>query len=140
MSDSDIDLVRARRAEIAKLRKELDAEDAELDITERTLARLAAADRPASNGHAKQSRIILRRSGTSVKPSQKDMIVGTLKAEPIAWITDAGALQAKIKEIHGVELPMTTIYPYLSSLKSDGIIVRGKSGEIALADRIKKTA
>lgn len=135
MSDSDLSLIRTRRAEIAKLRAELDAEDADLNITEKTLARLQAKSQTGDTVTRARRRIIRRIGQFGI--SQKEMLIGTLRAEPSPWVRDVRALQERIKEIHGAEIPMTSIYPYLTELKNAGIILRGKSGEIALAERVK---
>jgi hypothetical protein len=149
MSNSDLDLVRARRAEIAKLRTQLDAEDADLDVTERTLARLQASKPPSTAAHEHEEAIKAqpleartvryRRRLRRAKPqlSQRDMITGTLRVQPEIWVKDSATLQQRIKEIHGVEIPKTSLYPYLSDLKGEGTIVRNADGGIALAERIR---
>ncbi|MEI9931388.1 MAG: hypothetical protein WDM89_12810 [Rhizomicrobium sp.] len=136
MSDSDIKLVRARREQIAKERAALDAEDADLDITERTLSRLAAATTLQERGSTRPVLVRLPKH----TPSHKDMVLGTLKASPTVWIASADALQKQISQIHKVFIGKSSLFPYLSELKTKGVIVRGKNGEIALAERVMKEA
>ena len=132
MSDSDIHLVRERRAEIEKQRVALDKEDAELAITERTLARLQAAKsaaKPNSNG------------ASPFKPkgaiSQSDMILGVLRGAPTPWMASSNDLHAAIKTIHGADINKNSFFPMLHSLEKRHLIVR-KGGRIALAERLAR--
>ena len=135
MSDSDLALVHSRRLEIARLRGQLDAEDAELEIAERVLGRLQAAKRPTGGGLERKVPSGRRPNG---QLTQRDMILGTLRALPHPWVKDTATLQARIKEFHGIEIPMTSLQPYLSDLKKDKFIVRDEGGGIALSERARQ--
>ena len=82
MTDTpNISTVRARRAEISRLRKGLDEEDQELAIAERALARLAASA-PATNGTATFGASALGTPATKAPVTHKDLVIATLKMHP----------------------------------------------------------
>jgi len=130
MSESDIHLVRERRASIARMRKVLDEEDHDLAITERTLARLQAAKtaaKPTGNGAG--------RPKASGDLTQTDMIVGALRGSANTWLSSSSELHGLIEAIHGVSINKNSFYPLLHDLDERGIIVR-ENGRIALAERV----
>jgi hypothetical protein len=63
----------------------------------------------------------------------KDLIVTVLRQMPKVWTT-ANEIQTRVSELKGEEVPMSTISPYLTTLKNDEIIVRNGM-RIALKER-----
>jgi hypothetical protein len=140
MSDSDLSLVRARRAAIKREMESLEEEDEELQTAERVLARLQASKvvKPAvaitaGNGAHATSTAPTKSSG---RMSQPDYVIGTLKAVQNPWVDSPVALQGLIKTLHNVEIPTNSFHPILHHLRADGVIVRDGS-RLALAERVK---
>jgi hypothetical protein len=127
MSDPNLATVRARRAELAKLRRAIDDEDSELEIAERALTRLAAS-RPESINFSRPM---------SPPATQRELIEAVLKVSPDPWIESPAALRAEIERTHGVKIKPTSFQPLLSTLKKEGVIARDRL-KIALADRIRQ--
>src|SRR2546430_4209675 len=133
MSDSDIQLVRERRAEIAKLRESLDQEDTDLAITEKTLVRLQAARssvKPNGNGAS-----LFKPKGAI---SQGDMILGALRGSAKLWLDGSGELHDLIRSIHGVEINKNSFYPLISDLAKRGLVAKD-GPRLALASRVAAT-
>jgi hypothetical protein len=129
MANPNITTVRARRQEIAKLRQSIDEEDKELEVTERTLMRLASS-KPAPQPMVDE-----------VKPtprgpiSQADLVISTLEGTSKPWLDSPAALHAEIKRLHGVDIKKSSFQPVISQLKAKKIIVRDGT-KIALASRV----
>src|SRR5262249_3688589 len=117
MEQSPLDLIRARRAEIAKARKALDQEEAELMAAERTIVRLTGGASKGANGAA------------TSKPTQKEMVIGALKAGPVESIR---ALQAEIARIYGIEVKLTSLQPLVSFMTGKELVRDGR--RVALAE------
>ena len=66
--------------------------------------------------------------------SAKAALVHVLKNSDRIWLT-AGDLKRRVEAILGREVPMSTISPTLSNLKSDGVIVRSNL-KVAHAERV----
>jgi hypothetical protein len=131
--EPNLSTVRARRAQIAKLRKVLDTEDQELEIAETVLVRLSAhsiADTvpniPQTNGTT---------TVTQQPVTQKDLVIGTLRARIEPWVDSSRDLQAEIERTHGVLIRDSSLLPLLTTLKGDGIIRRDAQNRIALTER-----
>jgi len=116
-------LIRHRRSEIKSLRRELDAEDADLDHAERTFVRLA--QRPNGNGPTE----------TAAPKTQKDFVLLTLRTSENPWFESVRALRDAVAA-KGKDIPITTFQPLISDMvKNDGL-VRDES-KIALQERVK---
>lgn len=122
--------IRARRAEIDRQIEALSAEVADLHVAERVVARFEAVSGPSQSAEGAKA---------SSQPRHVDLIVATLKASPASWFVDWAALQRAIKELHDVDIPKSSLQPYLSNLKSAGIVVRN-GPNIALRERVEKGA
>lgn len=122
-------VVRAQREEIARKMAALQAEDAELAIAERVIARLAPTETYSDRQEV--------RSGQPVR--HIDLVVQTLATMPQRWARDWSHLQGSIRSLFNVEIPKSSLQPYLSNLKNDGIVVRD-GPRIALKSRVAKGA
>lgn len=126
--------IRTRRAQIAKLKGELDEEDEELATAEKVVARLEAGHGRANGAHAAPVR---RRPAAGNKPTNRDLVLAVLKSSEEPWIETSAQLHEKIKEIHGVDINFNgTLLPMLSDLKKHKVILRD-GPKIALASRLK---
>lgn len=79
------------------------------------------------------------RSTMARKPTDttKNIMIAVMRTMANIWTT-ASELQARVSEIKGREVPMSTISPTLSDLKNkDGLIVR-EGMKIALKERLKE--
>jgi uncharacterized protein involved in outer membrane biogenesis len=134
--EPNLSTVRARRAQIALLRKALDTEDQELEIAELVLERLAAQPTAAAAPNPPQP------NGTQTaiqRPvTQKDLIIATLRTRAEPWVESSRELQAEIERTHGVHIKDSSLLPQLTGLKDDGIIRRDTQNRIALVERLNK--
>lgn len=115
--------VRARRAEIARQRKSIDEEDAELAVAERALVRLAL---PRQTNGA----VLAERPTTNI-----DLIVEALKRHSEPWVRDAKHLHALIVQEFSIDMKESSLMPLLSRLRSEGVI-RRQDSKIALTQRV----
>src|SRR5579872_4330088 len=129
--------VRARRAYLAKLRQQIDAEEGELEITERVLTRLAAMPSGAAAASANGAERAAQPAAAKDQPvTQKDLIVATLRTRAEPWVESSRDLQNEIEEAHGVHIKDNSLLPLLTILRQDGTIKRDAQNRIALAERL----
>jgi hypothetical protein len=128
MSDNPLDMVRGRREEISRTILELQAEDKDLEITERTLLRLNAIIKPIPTtigGDNQQGTI-----------SKKALVIKALRDSPNIWFDNPDSLHAYINNTYKVEIPSGSYPTYLSRLKTEGLISR-IGLKIALTERVE---
>lgn len=118
--------IRARQIEIDRQIAALSDEASDLEVAARVVARLETP--PTSQATEPKSQL-----------THPDLIVATLKAAKGPWFGDWSGLQRAIKEMHGVDIPKSSLQPYLSNLKNQGVIVRN-GPNIALRVRVEKGA
>lgn len=132
--EPNLSTVRARRAQINKLRKALDTEDHELEIAEAVLTRLAAHHNvdivpsiPQSNG-----------TTTAIQQpvTQRDLVIATLRTLSDPWIDSSANLLTEINSVHGASIKPSSLLPLLTALKNEGVIRRDGANRIALAERV----
>jgi len=144
--EPNLSTIRARRAQLAKYRQQIDAEDEELEIAERVLTRLAvgtnspvgpAVRKSESSQHDEPSAEAIR-TGAGDQPNpvtHKDLVFAALRARAEPWVSSR-QLQTEIAEAHGIHIEDNSFLPLLSSLMAEGIIKRSEKG-IALAERVQ---
>lgn len=133
MEDPNLSDVRTRRSQIAARRRDIAAEDAmlatedaELEVAERVLVRLSKGS--DVNWHQVLEGAVPRRSTT------RDLIHEVLSMPDKSWWT-AAEIQPELSKLKGAEVPMGTISPTLTAMKTNGEIVRNGM-RIALASRV----
>jgi hypothetical protein len=134
MMDMDtLNLIRARRAEIAKQHQSarrvletLEKEDAELEAAERVIVRLAGTTKVDGS------------AVPSGKLSQRDAVISALRLSADPWFCDASALREEASKLYGQEIAQTTFQPLLSTLTNKDRVVVREGPKVALAERIKK--
>src|SRR5690349_18191757 len=107
-------MILARRAEIAKLRKALDDEDKELEAAERVIKRLATATK-----HGKGNGI-----SAPASMSQKDLTIAALRETEAIWLKNTRELHDEIKRIFNRDVKLTNLRPMVSGLISEKVIAR----------------
>ena len=143
--EPNLSTIRARRAQLAKYRQQIDEEEKELGIAERVLTRLAVGSNspvvPAvlTSGSSQLDNPSAEaiRTGAGDQPTpvtHKDLVLTTLRARAEPWIPSSRELQAEIAEAHGVHIEDNSFLPLLSGLIKEGIIKRSEKG-IAHAER-----
>jgi hypothetical protein len=142
--EPNLSTIRARRAQLANYRQQIDAEDKELEIAERVLTRLAVGTNspvaPAvlmSGSSQLDEPSAEARTGAGDQPTpvtHEDLVIATLRARAEPWVPSSGQLQAEIGEAHGIHIEDNRFVPLLSRLMQEGIIKRSEKG-IALAKR-----
>jgi hypothetical protein len=141
----NLSIIRARRAELAKYRQQIDAEDKELEMAERALTRLAvdttSAVAPAvvmsGSSQLEETPADAVRTAAGDQPTpvtHKDLVIRTLRARAEPWVPSSCQLQAEIAEVHGIHIKDTSFLPVLIGLMEEGIIKRSEKA-IALAER-----
>ena len=156
--------VRARRAEIAKAVGPLMAEDDELKIAEKVLARLAEAPEPAPTAAKVPPPTPPPRPVTSPAPDDgasandddglsleetvRQKLTGNENLEDLTkllfdncsddWWT-ATEVQDYLTRVKGKEVPMSSVSPTLTKLKDAGVIVRDGL-KVALKSRVPQLA
>lgn len=114
--------IRAKRAELAQQRAALDGLDAELAIAERVLAKLEGDETPAATTPSAAP------PPPPAGASRRERILEALSGEKV-WMT-SGEINHAIWKRHGAMIKGSSLYPMLSVLKQEGVIVRaGKNGE-----------
>jgi hypothetical protein len=141
--EPNLSTIRARRAQLANYRQQIDAEDKELEIAERVLTRLAVGTNspvaPAvlmSGSSQLDEPSAEARTGAgdqSTPVTHKDLVIATLRARAEPWVPSS-QLQAEIAKAHGIHIEDKSFLPLLSGLMEEGIIKRSEKG-IALAKR-----
>jgi hypothetical protein len=145
--EPNLSTIRARRAQLAKYRQQIDTEDKELEIAERVLTRLAvganspvapAVLKSGSSQHDEPSaQAIQTGAGDQPNPvTHKNLVLATLRARAEPWVTSSRQLQTEIAEAHGIHIEDNSFLPLLSGLLAEGIIKRSEKG-IALAERVQ---
>jgi hypothetical protein len=143
--EPNLSMIRARRAELAKYRQQIDAEDKELESAERALTRLAVAPTSAvapavvmsgsSQFDKAPADAVRTEDGDQTTPvTHKDLVIRTLRARAEPWVRSSCQFQSEIAEAHGIHIKDTSFLPLLSGLMGEGIIKRSEKG-IALAER-----
>ena len=143
--EPNLSTIRARRAQLAKYRQQIDAEEKELEIAERALSRLAVGtDNPvapadliseSSQRNEPSTEPIRIGAGDQPKPAtHKDLVLAALRARPEPWFASSRQLQTEIAEVHGLHIEDNSFLLLLSGLMEQGIIKRSEKG-IALAER-----
>ena len=145
--EPNLSTIRARRAQLAKYRQQIDEEEKELEIAERVLTRLSGATTSAvtpavvmsGSSQLDEPSAEAIRTGAGDQPTpvtHKDLVLATLRARAEPWIPSSRELQAEIAEAHGVHIEDNSFLPLLSGLLAEGIIQRSEKG-IALAERVQ---
>jgi hypothetical protein len=140
-------MIRARRAELAKYRQQIDAEDKELESAERVLTRLAVATTSAvapafvrsGSSQLDEAPADSVRTGAGDHPTpvtHKDLVITTLRARAEPWVRSSCQFQSEIAKAHGIHIKDTSFLPLLGGLMEEGIIKRSEKG-IALAERVQ---
>jgi len=140
--EPNLSTIRARRAQLAEYRQQIDAEDKELELAERVLTRLAVGTNspvaPAvlmSGSSQLDEPSAKARTGDQPTPViHKDLVIATLGARAEPWVPSSSLLQAEIAEAHGIHIEDNSFLPLLSGLMGEGIIKRSAKG-FALAGR-----
>ena len=143
--EPNLSTIRARRAELARYRQHIDAEDKELESAERALTRLSVATTSAvtpavvmsgsSQLDEAPAGAVRARAGDQPTPvTHKYLVIATLRARAEPWVRSSCHFQTEIAEAHGIHIKDTSFLPLLSRLMEEGIIKRSEKG-IALAER-----
>jgi hypothetical protein len=143
--EPNLSMIRARRAQLAKYRQQIDAEDKELEIAERVLTRLAVGTNSpvapevlmSGSSQLDEPSAEAIRTGAGDQPTpvtHKDLVLATLRARAEPWVPSSRQLQGEIAEAHGIHIEDNSFLPLLSGLMEEGIIKRSEKG-IALAGR-----
>jgi hypothetical protein len=141
---SSLSRVRARRAQIAqrlaaigKETTDLRAEDDDLAVTERTLARLEGDAQPNLE-LVTVDKDPMANKFAGERPSIKQMIVRTLKQAPETWAPDAQWVWDAIRRDFNVEINKNSFYPQISSLVDHDKSVVRDGKKIALVERLSR--
>lgn len=121
-------MIRAKRAELARQRAALEKQDAELAIAERVLAEMEGVK--ASSPQQTFEIVLSAPSG-----SRRERVLEALGGDKI-WMTSAEINNAIAKR-HGVLIKGTSLYPMLTNLKKEGVIIR-QGDRMALKGRLEK--
>ena len=143
--EPNLSMIRARRAELAKYRQQIDAEDKELESAERALTRLSVATTSAvtpavvmsGSSRLEEAPADAVRTAAEDQPTpvnHKDLVIRTLRARTEPWVPSSCQFQAEIAEAHGIHIKDTRFVPLLGGLMEEGIIKRSEKG-FALAER-----
>jgi hypothetical protein len=139
--EPNLSTVRARRAQIAKLRKALDDEDQKLEVAEQVLVQLAAV--PSGEVSPTIGVSMASNDGISIgvagrQPvTQKDLVIATLRTRKDPWSPGSRELANEIEQTHGVTINLPSLLPLLTKLKDNGVIRRDAQNRIALAERVQ---
>lgn len=114
--------VQARRADVARQRRILEAEDQDLAVAERILLQLASL----KSGDALQEHTKTQRKG------QKWAVFDVLGQGEL--LQDQETIREAALRLHGIEIKLTSLQPLISKLKTEGSLVR-KGNKFALASR-----
>lgn len=124
---SSLDLIREKRAEIARQRAALEKQDAELAVAERVLAEFEGIVVPPT------PQIGFEFGSPPPATSRRERVVEALSGSKL-WMTSAEINQA-IAERYGALIKATSFYPMISLLTKERVLVR-KKDKLALQSRI----
>lgn len=132
---SDLQKIREARADLARQRAALERRDAELAVAEKVLAEFGdvTVSTPPQSVQQTQQRtldIIL----SSPPASRRERVLQALSGEKV-WMTSAEINRAIAKR-HGMLIKGTSLYPMLTVLKNEGVIVRD-GDKMALKSRVE---
>ncbi|MBA4330583.1 MAG: hypothetical protein B7Y85_06185 [Brevundimonas sp. 32-68-21] len=119
--------IRAEREEIARQRAALDKRDADLAVAEKVLVELEGVD--ASSAPEAPYELNLSPQATT----RREKIIEALKG-PKLWMT-SGEINKAIYKRHGVMIKTTSLYPMLTLMTKEGVLMRSKD-KLALESRI----
>lgn len=119
-----LEQLRARRDEIARLKAALDKEDQDLSIAERVFLKLSGVTVQEDNS-----------LGARLVRGNKALVVRVLEDQPQPWMS-AEQIRLEIKRTQGHMIGKTTLFPLLTAMKNEGLIVRN-GGVVALARRVE---
>lgn len=130
---SDLDQIRADRANIARQRAELEKLDADLAVAERVLLgyRASGAQSPAPIQAA------FKLASPVPSATRRDRVIQALSDEKL-WMTSS-EINLAIEKRHGALMKTNSLYPMLTNLKKEGVIVRDRD-RMALKSRITEAA
>lgn len=125
---TDLQKIRDRRADLAQQRAALEKLDADLATAERVLVEMSGSEAsPALN------------PVVPVKPpsgygSRRERILEALSGEKV--FMTSGEVNRAIAKRYGVMIKGTSLYPMLTQLKKEGVIVRaGQKGDLIAIKR-----
>lgn len=121
--------LRARRQEIARLKAELDKEDQDLSVAERVFLKLSGVEIVAQHREPLIDRLVR---------GNKALVVAALEDEPQPWMT-ADQIRSAIERTRGHLIGKSTLFPLLTAMKNEGLIVRN-GRVVALATRVEDKA
>jgi hypothetical protein len=128
--------IRARLAEIAKIREALDAEQSELATAERVVSRLEVPTATAAEASPAVVRGRIERVRLTKDLTHEDMVRSVLRNSPDPWFASSTAVGAEIERTYNVTINPNSLQPLLWNLKKDGVVVRDNQNRVALADRV----
>lgn len=121
--------LRARRQEIARLKAELDKEDQDLSVAERVFLKLSGVEIVVQPREPLIDRLVR---------GNKALVVAALEDEPQPWMT-ADQIRSAIERTRGHLIGKSTLFPLLTAMKNEGLIVRN-GRVVALATRVEDKA
>jgi len=132
MIDTTLEKVRMRLAEIPRLRKALDIEEAELRVTERNIVRIEGK----ADGKSAPKRIFkLRRPVVKPPPNgNRGRIIEALQKMPGHAAETPINLNDKVRELFGERINPNSLHPILADLKEKGVITRDGSRVVLKGD------
>lgn len=131
---STLQQIRDRRAQIAADKQALEVEDAELAAAERVVLRLEAGTTHQLSGNATVSTAA---SGTLTvrRRNNKESVVQALTESSSPWL-ESSEINDAIAKLTGEPLKISSLYPLLTNLKKDGVLIR-QGNKLALTTRIR---
>lgn len=139
--------IRARKAELNRTIGEAQAQLADLDVAERIVLRFGEASGDTRPSLDTMDDLLVRAKVEMPTPKSKthgaladrplkinDLFQSVLRQSAEIWMT-ANEIQERASAIKGQEVPMGTVSPMLSIMKSKGVIVRDGL-KVALAERL----
>jgi hypothetical protein len=130
MNDDALSLIRSRRSEIKAERQRLDAEDAELDTAEKTIARLASLHRRTTDPWT----VGAPWSVPTPPKTQKEFVLHTLANSENAWFENIHQLHDAVAKA-GKDIPMSSFQPLISTMTNEDKLLVKDGSKIALATR-----
>lgn len=128
---SDLQKIRDKRAAIAQQRAALERQDAELAIAEKVLREFANADHASAFGGDVGLPVLAR----APSGSRRERVLEALSGETV-WMTSK-EINFAIAQKYGVYIKGASLFPMLTALKNEGVIVRDGS-KMALKSRVDK--
>nr|WP_314525519.1 hypothetical protein [uncultured Brevundimonas sp.] len=130
--------IRDRRAQIAADKQALEVEDAELAAAERVVLRLESGQTHQLTGHAVASTAVTGTLTVVRRRNNKESVVQALAESSSPWL-ESGEINEAIAKLTGEPLKISSLYPLLTNLKKDGVLVR-QGNKLALTARIRGVA